>query len=59
MKCLVCARADAEESAVAMCPHCNAGLCLVHVAEAAREPGPGGLRLACGHDTWKGARAVY
>jgi hypothetical protein len=52
MKCFVCARAGDDDSAVALCPHCNAGLCLVHVGEAARDSGPGGLRLSCGHATW-------
>jgi hypothetical protein len=50
MKCFVCARAGANQSAVAICPHCNVGLCMVHVSETAREPGPGGMRLSCGHN---------
>jgi hypothetical protein len=56
MKCLVCARAGDDRSAVAICPHCSAGLCLTHVAETASRPGPGGTRLACGHNTWRAAR---
>ena len=52
MNCLVCARAGNEHSAVAICPHCSAGLCLGHVTEAAWDPGPGGMRLTCGHRTW-------
>jgi Uncharacterized protein conserved in archaea (DUF2180) len=52
MKCFVCARTNEDAPAVAVCPHCNAGLCLAHVAETARDPGPGGMRLSCGHGTW-------
>jgi hypothetical protein len=53
VKCLECARAGADSSAVAICPHCSAGLCLTHVAEAAGESGPGGMRLSCQHRTWQ------
>jgi hypothetical protein len=52
MNCLTCARAGADSAAVALCPHCQAGLCLNHVAETARAAAPGGMRLSCGHDTW-------
>jgi len=52
MHCLTCARTGTAQAAVALCPHCSAGLCLDHVAETAAHRGPGGLRLSCGHDTW-------
>jgi hypothetical protein len=52
MNCLVCARAGGDRTAVAICPHCSAGLCPHHVAETARSASPGGMRLSCGHDTW-------
>jgi hypothetical protein len=52
MKCYVCARTGSDTSAVAICPNCSAGLCLAHVSETARDPGPGGTRLSCGHGTW-------
>jgi hypothetical protein len=52
MLCFPCAQAGDESPAVALCPHCQAGLCLWHVAEAAADPGPGGLRLGCAHSTW-------
>jgi predicted nucleic acid binding AN1-type Zn finger protein len=55
MNCLTCARTGAERTAVALCPHCKAGLCLDHVQETARTPGPGGMRLSCGHRTWDSA----
>jgi len=55
MNCLSCARTGAERTAVALCPHCKAGLCLRHVQETADDPGPGGLRLSCGHHTWDSA----
>ena len=52
MNCLTCARSGSAQSAVALCPHCSAGLCLDHVAETAAHRGPGGTRLSCGHNTW-------
>ena len=53
MNCLICAmHRKADRSAVAQCPHCKAGLCLDHVEQAARDKGPGGMRLACSHPTW-------
>jgi hypothetical protein len=53
MNCLVCARSARNPApAVAICPHCSAGLCLTHVEETARTPSPGGMRLSCGHGTW-------
>lgn len=55
MNCLRCARTGTEQTAVALCPHCQAGLCLDHVRETAGTPGPGGMRLSCGHHTWDSA----
>ena len=52
MNCLTCARTGADQTAVAICPHCSAGLCFTHVTETAARRGPGGTRLSCGHDTW-------
>lgn len=52
MYCYECMKAGTESNAVAICPNCNAGLCLLHLREAAATPGPGGTRLACRHDTW-------
>ena len=52
MNCLTCSRSGAPQPAVALCPHCYAGLCLTHVTETANAPAPGGMRLTCGHDTW-------
>jgi len=55
MKCFVCARDGVDGAAVAICPHCNAGLCLGHVYEAATDPGPGGMSMSCRHGTWSPA----
>ncbi len=52
MNCLSCARLGAERTAVALCPRCQAGLCLGHVEEAVRSGGAGGTNLSCGHHTW-------
>ena len=58
MNCLTCARSGSAQTAVALCPHCSAGLCLDHVAETASRRGPGGFRLSCGHDTWATPRST-
>ncbi|HXP20847.1 MAG TPA: DUF2180 family protein [Streptosporangiaceae bacterium] len=55
MNCLSCARTGAERTAVALCPHCSAGLCLDHVRRAADAAAPGGMLVACGHRTWDSA----
>jgi hypothetical protein len=54
MRCFVCAKGGTDADAVAICPHCGAGLCMRHVSEAAQDPGPGGMRLSCPHETWEG-----
>ena len=54
MNCLSCARTGTDRTAVALCPHCQAGLCLDHLQGAANTAGPGGLNLACDHLTWSG-----
>ncbi|HEX9518411.1 MAG TPA: DUF2180 family protein [Streptosporangiaceae bacterium] len=55
MNCLSCAQLGSERTAVALCPQCQAGLCLGHVRETARDQGPGGMNLSCGHQTWDSA----
>jgi hypothetical protein len=55
MNCLSCARLGAERTAVALCPRCQAGLCLGHVEDTARRGGAGGTNLSCGHHTWDSA----
>ena len=57
MNCLICTRTGTERTAVAMCPTCQAGLCLEHVQETARAQTPGGMNFACGHHTWDLARS--
>lgn len=52
MICYVCATRDTREEAVALCKHCNAGLCLDHLRETAAGPHAGGVSLGCGHGTW-------
>jgi len=55
MNCMSCARSGSERTAVALCPRCQAGLCLRHVGETASHAGPGGTNLSCGHHTWDSA----
>ena len=53
MNCIVCTQTGkADRAAVALCPHCKAGLCLDHVHETAKSADPGGMKLACSHHTW-------
>ena len=54
MNCYVCATTNTATAAVAICPSCQAGLCLLHVREAAATSGPGGTSIivGCHHDTW-------
>jgi hypothetical protein len=52
MNCYVCAREQLDSTAVAVCPRCGAGLCLLHVSEEAGAPRRGGLYTSCTHDTW-------
>jgi hypothetical protein len=52
MNCYICARERLDSTAVAVCPHCGAALCLLHVSEEAAAPRPGGLYTRCTHDTW-------
>ena len=53
MNCILCTRQGAPTEAVAICPNCHAGLCLMHVEETARHWGPGGTDLSCDHHTWE------
>jgi hypothetical protein len=53
MNCYECAKTGAAAPAVALCLHCNAGLCLEHLREAAAEPTRGGTHMGCAHDTWE------
>jgi hypothetical protein len=49
MNCQQCAAANRSQSAVSLCPSCNAGLCLEHRIEHERTIGPGGTRYGCQH----------
>ena len=51
MNCLTCARFRLTPTAVALCRHCSADLCLDLVAETASFRRPGGFDLSCGHRT--------
>jgi hypothetical protein len=53
MNCYECAKVDSHLPAVALCLHCNAGLCLDHLREAAAERTRGGDHIGCLHDTWR------
>ena len=50
MNCYECAKAGATEPAIAICPHCYAGLCISHLDEDVADPGRGGTYLGCAHD---------
>jgi hypothetical protein len=54
MNCYVCATTNTATAAVAICPSCQAGLCLRHVREAAATSSPGGTSIivGCHHNTW-------
>lgn len=51
MNCYECAKAGVAEPAVAICPHCYAGLCISHLDLDVADPGRGGMYLGCSHDT--------
>jgi len=58
MNCYVCAtRQGTPTPAVALCRHCDAGLCLPHLRETAASQQAGGMNLNCIHDTWLGTSA--
>jgi hypothetical protein len=52
MQCHECAVAGTRQEAVALCKGCSAGLCLIHLREAANYFGAGGTSLGCGHQSW-------
>lgn len=56
MDCYMCATWAGARSAVAICPHCGAGLCLEHLRESAVQGRRGGLFTGCLHDTWTTAK---
>lgn len=58
MNCYVCAKEARGVPAVALCKHCNAGLCLEHLRATVARRGPGGTFLDCGHDTWSAGATV-
>ena len=49
VNCYQCATAGGQNEAVAICPHCGAGMCIRHLREEQARPGPGGTRIGCGH----------
>lgn len=61
MNCYVCARADKEETAVAICRFCSVALCVAHLAELQRV-NQGGISWTCDHkmptQSGREARAV-
>jgi hypothetical protein len=52
MNCFECARGGSTTTAVALCRHCNAGLCVDHLRDAATDRPQGGLHATCRHSTW-------
>ncbi len=57
MNCYVCARDQLDSVAVAVCPHCGAALCLMHVEHQGSMASRGGLYTSCSHDTWSSTTA--
>ena len=51
MNCFECAKDGSTNAAVALCRHCNAGLCVDHLRDSATES-QGGLQATCRHTTW-------
>jgi hypothetical protein len=51
MNCFECATTGSDRTAVALCRHCNAGLCLDHLREAASVQSRG-VTNNCSHETW-------
>lgn len=49
MNCFECAVQDQAVTAVAICSHCGAGLCLEHLGDALTYRG-GGTAFTCTHD---------
>lgn len=49
MNCYVCTQHGQPEPAVALCRHCQVGLCSPHLAES-RKHSQGGMHWTCNHD---------
>ncbi len=52
MNCYLCAQELRDSTAVAVCPHCGAALCLWHVRMEESTLVRGGMYMTCSHDTW-------
>jgi hypothetical protein len=52
MNCFECAKDGSTMSAVALCRHCSAGLCMDHLRDAATDHAQGGIQVTCRHSTW-------
>jgi len=52
MNCLECAKGGSTTIAVALCQHCNAGLCMDHLRDTATDRSPGQMQVTCCHSTW-------
>jgi hypothetical protein len=52
MNCFECAKDGSTNAAVALCRHCNAGLCMDHLRDSATDRSRGGLQTTCRHTTW-------
>ena len=52
MNCFECAKGGSTRMAVALCQHCNAGLCIDHLRDAATDSSRGHMQSTCHHSTW-------
>lgn len=52
MLCYSCAKEGTNQSAVALCHSCNAGLCLDHLRATAAHFASSHMLDSCHHDTW-------
>lgn len=57
MQCFECTKAGRPEQAVALCPRCQASLCLNHLRQAVTYS-DGTTWMRCPHDAWNNAPAA-
>jgi hypothetical protein len=53
MQCYVCSERGRKSEAVALCRHCNAGLCRAHAREAAVQQANTLGWYRCTHEPWQ------
>lgn len=58
MLCYVCSLRGREVAAVALCRHCNAGLCRAHARQAAIQQANTLGWYRCAHEAWQPVAAT-